>query len=163
MSINDSELKLSKPDLAVIIPCFNEAATIVETANQVDRVLTSQIDQFAGLRVEYIQLLEELRSNDEIADCTLISVNGITLWQESKKEFLDLSIKQMDAFWKYKTKVLDQVILNYEKKFLILIKINDKLVLSTLIRANTPIGLATLLVEEYANKIQKVSEDMLFF
>ncbi|MHA1378130.1 MAG: hypothetical protein ACTSRG_07085 [Candidatus Helarchaeota archaeon] len=129
----------------------------------VGEVLTPQTDQFAGLRVEYIKLLEELRANDEIADCTLLSVNGITLWQESKKEFLDLSIKQMDAFWKYKTKVLDQIILNYEKRFLILIKINDRIVLSTLVKPNTPIGLATLLVEEYADKIQKVSEDRLFF
>ncbi len=130
----------------------------------VDEVLTKPPgDQFAGLRANYIQILAELRSIDEIAEATLISSDGSTLWKEGKKEFLDLSIKQMDAFWKKKTKVLDQIILSYEHKFLILIKINDQLVLSTLIRPNTPIGLATLLVEEYASKLQKLSEDKLFF
>ncbi|MHA1300221.1 MAG: hypothetical protein ACTSO9_12440, partial [Candidatus Helarchaeota archaeon] len=129
----------------------------------VNKILSPQIDQFATLKAEFIKILGELKSNDEISDCTLISVNGITLWQEKKREFLDLSIKQMDAFWKYKTKVLDQIILSYENKFLILIKINDRIVLSTLIKPNTPIGLATLLVEEYASKIQNLTEERLFF
>ncbi|MHA1527317.1 MAG: hypothetical protein ACTSQD_09810 [Promethearchaeota archaeon] len=63
----------------------------------------------------------------------------------------------MDAFWKSKNYVLDQIILSYEQRHTILHKINDELVLSAQIRKNTPIGLATLLVEETSAKIAKVS------
>ncbi len=100
-------------------------------------------------------VLNDLNSTNEIIDCALISIDGIPLLRGTKREFLDLIIRQMDAFWKFKSQVLDQIILYYENRYIILYKINEDLVLSALIRRNTPIGLATLLVEEGAQKIAK--------
>ncbi|HUX97970.1 MAG TPA: hypothetical protein VMV49_00305 [Candidatus Deferrimicrobium sp.] len=105
-----------------------------------------------NLKSIYSRILEELRSNNEILDCVLLSINGIPL-QTTKKDFLDLCIKQMDAFWKFKSKVLDQIILYYEDRYVILHKINESFVLSVLLRKDTPIGYGTLLVEETVNKI----------
>lgn len=124
----------------------------------VDNVISKQQSNFIDddLKSQYLKILHDLRSNEEISDCTLISVNGINLGIENKKEFVDLSIKQMDAFWKFKTKVLDQIILYYENKYVILIKINNKLVLSVLTKPNTPIGLVTFIIDEYATKISKI-------
>ena len=62
----------------------------------------------------------------------------------------------IDAFWKSKRYVLDQIILSYEQRNLILHKINDKIVLSALVRKNTPLGLATFLVDETASIIAKL-------
>jgi predicted regulator of Ras-like GTPase activity (Roadblock/LC7/MglB family) len=108
------------------------------------------------IKSRYLKILNELRSNNEILDCALISINGVPLLKETKKEFLDLIIKQMDAFWKFKSQVLDQIILYYENRYIILYKVDEDLVLSVFLRKDTPIGLATLLVEESASKIARV-------
>ncbi len=113
-------------------------------------------------KAQYTQLLGDFRSNNEIEDCSLISITGIPLIYETKREFLDLIIKQMDAFWKFKSEVLDQIILSYENRYIILVKINENLVLSALIRRNTPIGLATMLIEEYATKIANIADSRIF-
>jgi hypothetical protein len=125
----------------------------------VDKIISkaSQDDLSDVLKSNCIKILDEFRSNPEIFDCDLITISGVPLLKEWNKDFLELCLRQMDAFWKSKNYVLDQIILSYEQRHTILHKINDKLVLSAQIRRNTPIGLATLLVEETASKIAKLS------
>ena len=75
---------------------------------------------------------------------------------EARKDFMKVAIRQLDSFWKDKSVVLDQIIISYEKKYIILQKVNKSLILAALIRQNTPIGLATLLLEEMAEKIKSM-------
>lgn len=125
----------------------------------VDNIISksSQEHLSDNLKSNYIKILDEFRSNPEIFDCDLITISGVPLLKEWNKDFLELCLRQMDAFWKSKRYVLDQIILSYEQRHTILHKINDKLVLSAQVRKNTPIGLATLLIEETASKIAKLS------
>ncbi|TFG00580.1 MAG: hypothetical protein EU541_01850 [Promethearchaeota archaeon] len=109
-----------------------------------------------GLKKDLIDILKEFKNNSEILDADLISGMGIPLSKEWKKDFLALCLRQMDAFWKSKQYLLDQIILSYEGRHLILYKINKNLVLSCLIRRNTPLGMATLLLEESVDKINKI-------
>jgi hypothetical protein len=109
-----------------------------------------------GQRKRYTTILEEFRSNSEILDSDLITSSGVPLTKEWKRDFLNLCLRQIDAFWKSKQYILDQIILSYEGRHLILYKVNKNLVLSALIRRNTPLGLATLMIEEVANKIIKL-------
>ncbi len=102
---------------------------------------------------KFQEILNKLNSSNEILDCALISISGVPLLGAHNQEFLDLIIGQMDAFWKFKSTVLDQIILYYEKRYIVLHKVNDNLVLCCFARRNTPIGLATLLVEEASSKI----------
>jgi hypothetical protein len=92
-------------------------------------------------------------------DADLISGNGVPLTKQWKKDFLALCLRQMDAFWKSKKYLLDQIIISYEGRHLILYKINEYLVMSCLIRRDTPLGMATLLIEEAANKINKLTPE----
>ncbi|MHA1344058.1 MAG: hypothetical protein ACTSQG_08735 [Promethearchaeota archaeon] len=108
------------------------------------------------LKEQYKNVLDSFRSNSEILDCDLISQSGIPLTKEWKEEFLDLCLRMIDAFWKSKQYVLDQIILSYEQRHLILHKINENLILSALIRKNTPLGIATFLVDETAKIIAKL-------
>lgn len=110
---------------------------------------------------ECLLILNKLKTSNEIVDCSLISVDGIPLIKEANREFINLIIKQMDAFWKFKSQVLDQIILSYEDRFIILHKVNENFILACLIRRNTPIGLATLLAEEGASKIAKITNKVL--
>ncbi|TXT64570.1 MAG: hypothetical protein BAJALOKI3v1_190010 [Promethearchaeota archaeon] len=110
-----------------------------------------------GMRARYVEILEEFRSNSEILDSDLISGSGVPLTKEWKRDFLELCLRQIDAFWKSKKYLLDQIILSYEGRHLILYKINENMVLSALIRRNTPLGMATLLIEEAATKINKLN------
>lgn len=105
------------------------------------------------LKVKYKVILDKLNSSNEILDCALISINGVPLLGATKQDFLDVIIGQMDAFWKFKSTVLDQIILYYENRYIVLNKVNDNLVLCCFARRNTPIGLATLLIEEASLKI----------
>ncbi len=106
---------------------------------------------------KYKNILFHFRSNKEILDCDLISLStGLPIIHKRSEEFLELCLRQMDAFWKSKSLILDQIILSYEERHLILYKIDDNYVLSTLIRRNTPLGLATLLIEETTNKIKQI-------
>jgi len=125
------------------------------TENLISKSTQVHIDD--SLKSKYIKILDDFRSNSEILDCDLISVLGVPLIKEWNKDFLELCLRQMDAFWKSKQYVLDQIILSYEERHTILHKINHELVLSAQIRSNTPLGLATLLVEETASKIAKLS------
>ncbi|MHA1280081.1 MAG: hypothetical protein ACTSQ8_23050 [Candidatus Helarchaeota archaeon] len=111
------------------------------------------------IKSKYESILNKLHSANEILDCALISVEGIPLLNQDRKEFLDLIIKQLDAFWKFKSQVLDQIILYYEKRYIILYKIKPNFILSCLFRRDTPIGLATLLVDEAASKISHIQHD----
>ncbi len=117
-----------------------------------------EIDE--GLNKKYIKVLEDLRAaNPEILDCDIISNKGIPLLKEWKKDFLDLCLRQMDAFWKSTNFGLDQIIITYNQRQLLLYKINENLVLTALVRRATPIGYATMLVEETAVKIAKLSKE----
>lgn len=110
-----------------------------------------------GMRARYVEILEEFRSNSEILDSDLISGSGVPLTKEWKRDFLELCLRQIDAFWKSKKYLLDQIILSYEGRHLILYKINENMVLSALIRRNTPLGMATLLIEKATTKINKLN------
>ena len=110
-----------------------------------------------NLKKSYIDILESFRSNEEILDCDLISISGVPIMKEWKKDFLELCLRMIDAFWKSKSHVLDQIILSYEQRHLILHKINDQFILGALVRRNTPIGLATFLVEETSNILAKLA------
>ncbi|MFO8017670.1 MAG: hypothetical protein R6U96_03485 [Promethearchaeia archaeon] len=101
--------------------------------------------------------LNDFRSNSEILDCDLITVSGVPLAKEWKREFLQLCLRQIDAFWKSKQYVVDQIIISYRKRHVILYKVNEQFVLTALLRRKTPLGMATLLVEEAATKINKIS------
>jgi predicted regulator of Ras-like GTPase activity (Roadblock/LC7/MglB family) len=102
---------------------------------------------------KFLEVLNKLCSVGEILDCTIISMDGIPLSPQIKKEFLDLVIKQMDAFWKYrKDQLLDQIIVSFENRYIILQKVDEHLVLAALAKKSAPIGLITLLIEEGANK-----------
>jgi hypothetical protein len=121
----------------------------------IDKLITESSDFGITdeLKKTYVEVLNKFRSNVEILDCDLITNSGIPLTKEWNKEFLDLCLRIIDAFWKSKQYVLDQIILSYEQRHLILHKINNNIVLSALVRKNTPIGLATFMVEETSNKI----------
>ncbi len=108
------------------------------------------------LKKSYMGVLETFRSNEEILDCDLISSSGVPLTKEWNKAFLDLCLRMIDAFWKSRNYVLDQIILSYEERHLILHKVSDQLILSALVRRNTPIGLATFLVDETSNILAKL-------
>jgi len=110
----------------------------------------------SGLKENLIELLKDFKANKEILDADLISGKGVPLSKQWKKDFLALCLRQMDAFWKSKKYLLDQIIISYEGRHLILYKINQFLVLSCLIRRNTPLGMATLLIEEVVEKINKI-------
>lgn len=112
-----------------------------------------------GLKNKLIEILRAFKGNKEILDADLISGRGVPLSKQWKKDFLALCLRQMDAFWKSKQYLLDQIILSYEGRHLILFKINKYLVLSCLIRRNTPLGMATLLIEEAVEKINKLLPD----
>ncbi|MFX1274417.1 MAG: hypothetical protein ACFFBP_18780 [Promethearchaeota archaeon] len=110
-----------------------------------------------GLIEDYKNILEKLRSNAEILDCDLISIStGLPLVHKWNKEYLNLCLSQIDAFWKSKQFMLDQIILTYEQRHLILFKISENYVLSSLIRRETPLGLATLLIEDATIKIKRL-------
>ncbi len=134
----------------------------LEEFNELDEITEKIISELSHdhiskkIKDNYKVILDNFRSNNEILDCDLISVSGVPLIKEWKKDFLDLCLRQMDAFWKSKRYSLDRIILSYEERHVILQKINDNLVLTALIRRNTPIGLAELLIEETANKIFKI-------
>lgn len=101
-----------------------------------------------------LQILNILRSSSEIIDCALITNDGVPFDSNSPREFLDLIIKQMDAFWKFaKNHILDQIVLYYENRVIILYKVDQELVLCALARRESPIGLVSYLVEEAADKI----------
>ena len=117
----------------------------------------SNIGTAEDLKKAYMDILESFRSNEEILDCDLISISGVPLMKEWKEDFLELCLRMIDAFWKSKNYVLDQIILSYEQRHLILHKINDEFILSALVRRNTPIGLATFLVDETSIILAKLS------
>lgn len=124
----------------------------------IDKIISEslELDLSEELRIQYQDILESFRSNEEILDCDLISSSGVPLTKEWKRDFLQLCLRMIDAFWKSKKFVLDQIILSYEERNLILHKINEKFVLSALVRRNTPLGLATFLVEETAGIMAKL-------
>jgi len=124
----------------------------------IDKIIaeSTEIDIDEDLKKQYKEILDNFRSNEEILDCDLITSSGVPLTKDWDKEFLDLCLRMIDAFWKSKQYVLDQIILTYEQRHIILHKINDNFVLSALVRRNTPIGLATFLVEETVNNIAKL-------
>ncbi|TXT63415.1 MAG: hypothetical protein BAJALOKI1v1_730013 [Promethearchaeota archaeon] len=119
---------------------------------------SSEFELNEDLITKYEEILKEFRSNKEILDADLISGLGVPLTKEWKNDFLDLCLRQIDAFWKSKAYLLDQIILSYKGRHLILYRINENLVLSSLIRRSTPLGYATLLIEEVISKINKINK-----
>ncbi|MHA1270061.1 MAG: hypothetical protein ACTSPY_09775 [Candidatus Helarchaeota archaeon] len=126
----------------------------------VDKIL-SESQKFTfnkNIYSKYQEVLKELDSNVEILDSALISATGVTASTDKDKEFLNLMIKQMDAFFKLTHRVLDQIILSFQGRYIILYRVNDELVISSLTKRNVPIGIATLLVEDAANKLVQIFE-----
>ena len=113
------------------------------------------------LKPKYAEILQDFRNTGEIVGCNLISITtGGPLTHKLKKNFLDLCLRQIDAFYKStKTLSLEQKTLFYRERHLILYNVTEDLILSTLIKRETPLGLATLLIEEYADKLTKVSSN----
>ena len=109
-----------------------------------------------SLKDYLIEALAELQENVEILECDIISTAGVPLTRQWNKDFLELCLRQIDAFWKSTNYVVDQITISYQKRHIILHKINDQLVLITLIRRETPMGMATLLIEDFALKVSKV-------
>lgn len=106
--------------------------------------------------LQYKSIVATLRSNTEILDCDLISASGKPLRKDWNEDFLNLCNKLMDAFWKSKRYVLDQIIVSYQQRILILHKVNEEFVLSALIKKETPIGMATYMIEEATAELMKV-------
>ena len=109
-----------------------------------------------AMKSNCISISEKLKSSNEIIDCCLLSVDGTLVTKETNREFLNLVVGQMDAFWKFKNQILDQIILSYEDRYIILHKIDEHFILAGLFRRNTPIGMATYLTEDVASKIAKI-------
>ena len=126
--------------------------------NIIDALIAKQPEMplSTGQKEKSLEMLDKLCTSNEILDCALISIDGIPM-SDTKKDFLDLIIKQMDAFWKFKkSQVLDQIVVYYENRIIVLYKINEYLILSALARRDAPIGLVTLLIEEVATKIARI-------
>lgn len=119
---------------------------------------TSKKSPIEILKPKYAEILQQFRNTGDIVDCDLISITtGRPLTHDWKQDFLDLCLRQIDAFYKStKTLSLEQITLSYKGRHLILYKITDDLILSTLIKRETPLGLANLMIEEYSEKIAKV-------
>ncbi|MHA1378134.1 MAG: hypothetical protein ACTSRG_07105 [Candidatus Helarchaeota archaeon] len=107
------------------------------------------------------KILKEFIAMDEVIDTALLSINGRPLLKPKNREFLEIIIKQIDAYWKFKTEILDQIILYYEKNYILLLKgenrnLENKFILATLFDRNIPVGLSTMLVEDVAAKISRI-------
>ena len=127
----------------------------------VEEILSKSQDLDIGeeLLKKYNLILKELvESNNEIIDSALISSTGLTSTSNKDKEFLNLMIRQMEAFFTLTNRVLDQIILKFQNRHIILYRINEDLVLSSLTKRNVPIGITTLLVEEAVEKISKLNK-----
>ena len=126
----------------------------------VDVVISAspKTDPLEKIIPKYTSILEEFRTNSGIIDCDLISISiGRPLTHKWKKDFLDLCLRQIDAFYKStKNLALEQITLSYKGRHLFLYKVNDDLILSTIVRRETPLGLSTLLVEKCAEKIRQI-------
>ncbi|MHA1751876.1 MAG: hypothetical protein ACTSYZ_05845 [Candidatus Helarchaeota archaeon] len=134
------------------LKCYNDLDSFIEKI-----IYTSQeLDIDRELYKKAKEILKDLDANDEILDSALISSTGVTSSTDKDKEFLNLMIKQMDAFFKLTKRVLDQIILKFQNRYIILYHINENLIISSLTKKNVQIGIATLLVEEAASKIAKI-------
>lgn len=108
------------------------------------------------LKKKYLQIIDELCSRNEILECALVTIEGIPLILKGKREFVDLLMNQMQAFWKLKGLMLDQVIINYQKRWALFYRLNDDLILGAFSRTDAHIGIVTTLVEVAAKKIAKL-------
>ncbi len=117
---------------------------------------TQTIDIGQKLKEKYLKIMDKLSSKNEILDCALITIEGVPLIRMGKKEFLDLVKTQMDAFWKFKGLMLDEIILNYQKRYGIFHRLNDDLILCVFVRRDTPIEVASSIVKETAKKLAKL-------
>ncbi|MBD3227823.1 MAG: hypothetical protein GF329_06510 [Candidatus Lokiarchaeota archaeon] len=120
---------------------------------------SQQLEISKELLSKYNNILKELDDNSEILDSALISSTGVTTTSDKDKEFLSLVIKQMEAFFNLTGRSLDQIILKFQNRYIILYRINEELVLSALTKRNVPIGISTLLIEEAAAKISELSNN----
>jgi len=114
------------------------------------------IDIGQKLKEKYLKIMDKLSSRNEILDCALITIEGVPLIRMGKKEFLDLVKNQMEAFWKFHGVMLDELILNYQKRYGIFHRLNDDLILCVFVRRDTPIEVASSIVKETAKKIVKL-------
>lgn len=118
---------------------------------------TPKINPSDQLLEDFKKTLTQFRENQEILDSELLSTTGMPLFGTDNRAFVDIAISQMDCFWKHKSIILDQIIMSYENQFIILHKVNESLILVSLIRKNTPIGMATMLIEDAAIKLKSIS------
>jgi hypothetical protein len=108
------------------------------------------------LKKKYLNIIDELCSRNEILECALVTIEGIPLILKGKRDFVDLLMNQMQAFWKLKGLMSDQIILSYQKRLALFYRLNDDLILGAFSRTDTHIGIATTLVEVAAKKIAKL-------
>ncbi|TFF88733.1 MAG: hypothetical protein EU549_02470 [Promethearchaeota archaeon] len=135
------------------LDCNNQLNTFIEDILSESQELEISED----LLNKYNDILKDLDRNSEILDSALISSTGVTSTSDKDKEFLNLVIKQMEAFFNLTGRNLDEIILKFQNRHIILYRINEELVLSSLTKRNIPIGVATLLIEEAASEISKLS------
>ena len=128
---------------------------------KVVEIITSSVD--IEISIDDIgkvsEILKKLSSSNEVIDCGLISYSGIPLIQGKEKEFMNIIIKQMDAFWELKKSSLHQIILYFENIYIILLNINDQLVFCATFKRNTPIGMSSYLIEDAADKINQITHE----
>jgi predicted regulator of Ras-like GTPase activity (Roadblock/LC7/MglB family) len=119
-------------------------------------VNTQSIVLNQDLKKKYLQIIDELCSRNEILEAALVTIEGIPLILKGKKEFVDMLMNQMQAFWRLKGAMLDQIILSYQKRLALFYRLNDDLILGAFSRTDTDVGIATTLVEVAAKKIAKL-------
>ena len=136
--------------------CRGEDFTGLEEIIQDLFLNTQTIAISQDLKQKYLKIIDELCSRNEILECALVTIEGIPLIMKGKKEFVDLLMNQMEAFWKFKGLLLDQIILSYQKRWALFYRLNDDLILGAFCRTDTHIGIATTLVEVAAKKIAKL-------
>jgi predicted regulator of Ras-like GTPase activity (Roadblock/LC7/MglB family) len=137
------------------LDCNEELNTFVENLLSESQ----ELEIAKELKNKYREILNELDANNEILDSALISSTGLTATTDKDKEFLNLMVKQMEAFFRLTNRTLDQIILKFQDRYIVLYRVNKELVLSSLTKRNVPIGVATLFVEEAANKLANLYEE----
>lgn len=117
---------------------------------------TQSIVLSQDLKQKYLKIIDELCSRNEILEATLVTIEGIPLIMKGKKEFVDLLMNQMQAFWKFKGLMCDQLFLYFQKRYALCYRVNDDLILGISSRTDTHIGMLTTLVEVAVKKIAKL-------
>ena len=107
------------------------------------------------LKTELSKILQDFKASGGLDSCALVFLTGDFMLGDLREELMELTIKQVDAFWKSRSEMLDQIILLHQNKYVIMQKINSSVILSAEIKEETEIGMATFLIEEVSRKIRR--------